>query len=120
MQDHVLPPFAIIPFVVLGIFLAVLYVIAWWKIFQKAGKPGWASIIPFYNAWVTCQIAGMSGWAFIGFFIPYINLVFGIIVTVLLAKNFGRGVGFMLGLIFLPFIFYLILGFGESKYIGPI
>ena len=104
--------------VLLTVALVVIYLMAMWKIFEKAGKPGWACIIPIYNTWVMCEIAGMPGWAFIGFFIPYINAIFSIVVTVMMAKNFDKGIGFILGLIFLPFIFLLILAFDDSKYVG--
>ncbi|MFI4911078.1 MAG: DUF5684 domain-containing protein [Sedimentisphaeraceae bacterium JB056] len=105
-------------FVILFALFAVIWIISTWKIFEKAGEPGWACIVPFYNLWVWCKVAGLPGWAFIGFLIPYVSAVMGLIVTILMAKNFGKGIGFMLGLIFLPFIFFLILAFGDSEYTG--
>lgn len=96
----------------------IVTLVSLWGIFEKAGEPGWACIVPFYNSWVWCKVAGMPGWVFIGFFIPYVGAVFSIVVTVLTGKCFGKGVGFILGLIFLPFIFLPILAFGNSEYCG--
>jgi len=86
--------------------------------FTKAGKPGWASIIPIYNAIVLLEIAGKPIWWIVLLFIPLVNFIVIIIVVIDLAKNFGKGTGFGLGLAFLPFIFYPILGFGDAKYRG--
>ena len=108
-----------IAYLILVIALYVLLIIADWKIFTKAGKPGWASLIPFYNLYVLFEIVGMNGWLFLLLCIPFVNIVMIIILLVKLAKAFGKGVGFTLGLIFLPNIFTLILGFGSAQYIGP-
>lgn len=104
--------------VFLLIWLAVVIVIiaGMWKVFTKAGQPGWACIIPIYNIYVLTQVAGKPGWWVILFFIPIVSIVMAIIVTAGVAKNFGKDVGFVLGLIFLPFIFYPILGFGSATY----
>jgi uncharacterized membrane protein YhaH (DUF805 family) len=102
----------------LVIYLAVVVVVlaGMWKVFVKAGKPGWAALIPFYNTYVFCEIGGKPGWWLILFFIPLVGLIFAIMVTAGVARNFGKGIGFLLGMIFLPFIFYLILGFGSARY----
>ncbi len=99
--------------------ILVLSIVACWKVFTKAGKPGWASIIPFYNIYVLLTIVGKPGWWLLLFFIPLVNLVIGIIVAIELAKCFGKGGGFAVGLILLPFIFMLILAFGSAKYVPP-
>lgn len=96
--------------------LILLIVIGMWKVFVKAGKPGWAAIIPIYNMIVLLEIVGKPIWWFILLFIPFVNLIIAIIVLVALARNFGKGVGFALGLLILPFIFYPILGFGDARY----
>lgn len=96
----------------------VLMIISLWKIFTKAGEPGWAAIIPIYNLIVLLKIAGKPIWWFLLFLIPFVNFVIAIIVTFSLAKNFGKGAGFAVGLIFLPFIFYPVLGFGGASYSG--
>ena len=100
--------------------VCVLLVVAQWKIFTKAGRPGWAALIPFYSTWVFYEIAWGSGAKMFLSLIPFVGFVFPLIANVKLAKSFGKGTGFGLGLIFLAPIFYLILGFGkDTEYIGP-
>jgi hypothetical protein len=94
----------------------LIVIVAWWKLFTKAGKPGWASIIPIYNMIVFLQIAKKPVWWIILYFIPVVNIVIGIIATAAFAKTFGKGTGFVVGLILLPFIFYPILAFGSAQY----
>ncbi len=89
-----------------------------WATFVKAGRPGWASIIPIYNGIVLIDIARKPLWWFLLMMIPFVGIIFAIIVMVAIARNFGRGGGFAIGLILLPFIFWPILGFGSSEYIG--
>lgn len=96
--------------------LIVLVVVGLWKLFSKAGKPGWAAIVPIYNTIVMIQMAGKPVWWIILLFIPVVSLVVSVLVMIGLAKNFGRGTGTVLGLIFLPMIFLLILGFGSAEY----
>jgi len=96
--------------------LIVLSIVALWKLFTKAGKPGWASIIPIYNNLVLIDIAGKPMWWFLLMFIPVVGIVISIMVLIGLAKNFGRGAGTVIGLIFLPLIFMLILAFGSAEY----
>lgn len=100
----------------------VLVIIAMWKVFTKAGKPGWASLIPVYNMVVMYQIVGLNPWLLLLYLIPFVNwiaaLVLSIMQNVKLAKAFGKSTGFAIGLIFLSPIFLLILGFGDAKYVG--
>ena len=103
---------------ILSLALAVLGIVAMWKIFEKAGKPGWAAIIPFYNIYVLFEITWGNGWKFLFLLIPIANIVFAIITMVKLAKAFGKGGGFAVGLIFLSIIFYCILAFDQSQYLG--
>jgi hypothetical protein len=98
--------------------LTILQIIATWLIYKKAGQPGWASIIPFYNFYVLSKIVGKPDWWLIWIFIPLANIVVGIWVINLLSKSFGKDVAFTLGLIFLSIIFYPILGFGNAEYQG--
>ena len=95
---------------------AVLMIASMWKIFTKAGKPGWAAIIPIYNLIVLLEIAGKPIWWFILMFIPFVNIVVFIMVLLSIARNFGKGVGFAIGMLLLPFIFYPMLGFGDARY----
>lgn len=103
---------------IIGLVIVVFFVVCWWKIFTKAGQPGWAIIIPFYNLYVMLKIAGKPGWWLVLFFIPLVNFVIMILMVVGIAQNFGKGTGFILGLIFLSIIFIPILAFGESTYVG--
>jgi uncharacterized protein DUF5684 len=97
----------------------ILMIAACWKIFTKAGQPGWAAIIPIYNWYILCKIVGRPGWWVILLLIPFINFIIGIILCIDLAKSFGKGVGFGIGLILLGVIFFPILGFGSAQYQGP-
>lgn len=108
-------PSSMVP-IVLIMGLGLLMIIGMWKMFIKAGEPGWASIIPLYNGIVMCRIAGKPEWWFLLFFVPFVGIVVSIIVAAGVAENFGKGTGFVIGLIFLPFIFYPILGFGDAQY----
>ena len=108
--------------------LAILFLVCQWKIFKKAGQPSWKSLIPIYNTYIYLKICGISAWFLIFFFLPLIPVeelqkVFTVISAIAsiyssykLAKAFGYGVGFTLGLIFLPFIFIPILAFNKSEY----
>lgn len=98
--------------------VGIIMIAALWRIFSKAGKPGWASIIPIYNAVVMLQVAGKPGWWVILMFIPVVNFIVGILAMIGLAQNFGKGTGFTIGLILLGPIFMLILGFGGAQYLG--
>lgn len=104
---------------ILYLLIIVLIVVANWKIYEKAGKPGWAALIPIYNIIVLLEIIGKPWWWIFLLFVPFANLVIAIWATNLLSISFGKGVGFTLGLIFLGFIFYPILGFGDAQYQGP-
>jgi uncharacterized membrane protein YhaH (DUF805 family) len=97
----------------------ILMIAALWKIFSKAGQPGWASIIPILNIYFICKIVGRPGWWVILMLIPFVNFIIWIILCIDLAKSFGKGAGFGIGLILLSFIFFPILGFGSAQYQGP-
>ena len=98
------------------VLLGLLNLIAMWKFFNKAGEPGWAILIPIYNLIVMLRIAGKPAWWFLLFMIPLVQIVVAIDVDVRTARRFGKGVGFGLGLLFLPVIFYPILAFGSATY----
>ena len=97
----------------------VLGIVALWKIFTKAGEEGWKSIIPIYNTIVLLKIVGRPAWWILLMLIPFVNFIVLVIVLNDLSKSFGHGIGFTLGLLFFSTIFYLILGFGSSRYVGP-
>ena len=108
-------------YVVIIIYLAIIVfeIAAMWKIFVKAGKPGWAAIIPIYNFIVLLEIVGKPLWWIVLFLIPFVNYIFLIWTINLLSLSFGKDTGFTLGLIFLGPIFIPILGFGKAEYKGP-
>jgi len=108
-------------YVIIIIYLAIIVfeIAAMWKIFVKAGKPGWAAIIPIYNFIVLLEIVGKPLWWIVLFLIPFVNFIFLIWTLNLLSLSFGKDTGFTLGLIFLSPIFIPILGFGKAEYKGP-
>jgi hypothetical protein len=95
----------------------VLMIAAMWKIFAKAGQPGWAAIIPIYNWIAWCKIVGRPAWWVLLLLICF--PIFFIILSIDLAKSFGKGVGFAVGLVLLSIIFFPILGFRSATYQGP-
>jgi len=97
----------------------LIVIIGQWKVYTKAGKPGWACIVPIYNVIVLLEIVGKPIWWIFLFLIPCVNIIFGIWTINLVSKSFGQGEGFTVGLIFLGFIFWPILGFGNYQYLGP-
>ena len=124
--------------IIFGSIFYILLIIAWWKLFTKAGVAGWKSIIPIYNVYKFCQIIGMSFWI-IYLVIPLVIGVVGAIINnqdvsntlssfyagfvdvytaILLGRAFNKGTGFKVGLVLLPNIFLLILGFNTDKYVG--
>ncbi len=122
--------------IILGIILItyILSVVGLWKMFQKAGKPGWPSLIPIYNTYILCEITGVSPWwlvicfgaGFITAFIPFlgflgsvVSVYFGVLLAISTARSFGKEDAYAIGIYLLPFVFYLIIGLGDSKYLGP-
>ena len=100
--------------------LALIAIIGLWKMFVKAGQPGWAVLIPIYNAYILLKIVGRPGWWLLLFLIPLVNIAIAIVVSIDVAKSFGQGALFGIILIFLlGGIGYLILGFGDYRYLGP-
>ena len=110
----------LIGFIIFFLALAVVRIIAMWKVFKKAGRGGWEAIVPFYNAWVLYEISGLKGWIIFFAFIPYIGtlatLVFTIIAYINLSRAFNKNDAYSIGLLFLPTIFFSILGFGKDEY----
>ena len=98
--------------------ICVIMIVSLWIIFKKAGKPGWAAIIPLYNVYMLYDISFGNGLFFLTSLIPVVNIVFLFILNYKLAKSFDKGIGYFLGLTFLSFIFYPLLAFSKSEYIG--
>ena len=98
--------------------LAVLNIAACWRIFTKAGEPGWTVLVPIYGSVKLLQISGRSGWWALAFLVPVFNIFPMVRLAFDLARVFGRGTGFALGLLFLPPIFTPLLAFGNAQYVG--
>jgi Family of unknown function (DUF5684) len=89
-----------------------------WKAFEKMGRKGWEGIVPFYNLYILLQIVGKPVWWIVLFFIPIVNIVVGVLLCIEVAKGFGKGTGFAVGLALLGFVFWPILGFGDARWQG--
>jgi hypothetical protein len=101
-----------------GLAIGIFVIACLWRIFTKAGEPGWASIVPIYNYYVILKIVGRPWWWLLLYLIPFVNIIILIIVMIDLAKAFGKSGAFAAGLIFLGFIFFPILAFGSATYQG--
>lgn len=99
--------------------VAIVVIIGWWKMFEKAGEPGWKAIIPIYNLVVLLKIVGRPVWWILLLLIPCVGFVVSVIVMIDLARSFGKGTGFGIGLFLLPPVFAVMLGFGDDRYLGP-
>jgi hypothetical protein len=123
MNLHLFSTSKIILASVIGLLIQILFLFvlitveSQWKIYKKAGKKGWASIIPIYNIIVLLEIVKKSIWWLVLLLIPFVNIVFAIWMTNLLSKRFGKNEGFTIGLILLPFIFYPLLGLSRTVYL---
>ena len=108
---------AVIGFImIISLALALPVIVGMWKVFTKAGKPGWAAIIPIYNVIVLLEVVGKPVWWIVLLLIPFVNIVISILLNLALAERFGKDGLYAVGLIFLPFIFLPMLGFGSSTY----
>jgi hypothetical protein len=110
---------ALIPLLI-SLAFSLFMIIAMWKVFAKAGQPGWGVIVPIYNIICMLNIAGKPIWWIILCFVPFVNIVVIILIYAAMAKAFGKGAGFVVGMILLPIIFWPILGFGSSEYQGAV
>ncbi|MBR3830588.1 MAG: signal peptidase I [Muribaculaceae bacterium] len=102
--------------IIIYLLVVVFGIICSWKIFSKAGREGWESLIPLWNIIVMFKIAKLSPWLILTLLIPIVNFIILIYLYIKLAKAFDKGVGFGLGLCFLSIIFFPILAFGDAKY----
>ncbi len=106
-------------FGILWLALVIPTIVGLWKVFEKAGKPGWGAVVPFYNYWLIIEIVGRPEWWLVLLFVPYASLVVLVILMIDLAKSFGRTTGFGVGLALLSPVFMPLLGFGSDTYGGP-
>ena len=119
-QDLTLAAVVLIMFALLMILVSVVMIITLWRIFTKAGKPGWASLVPIYNVVVMMEIVGRPQWWVVLMIIPIVNFVVAVIVTIEMAKAFGKSTGFGILMLFFPAIMYPILAFDSSQYVGQV
>lgn len=116
-----LGPTAVIIFSLIYVAVIVFEIAAYWKVFAKAGRPGWGAIIPIYNIYLLVKVAGRPGWWVILYIIPIVNIIIHLIVSLDVARNFGKGSGFgVVGLWLFSFVGFPILGFGSARYQGPL
>jgi len=108
-----------IGFMIFMLAIIIFFIAVQWKLYTKAGKPGWAAIIPIYNIIVLLEIVGRPIWWIILYLIPIVNFVIAIILLIDFAKSFGKGVGWAILSIFFGFITFPILAFGSATYQGP-
>ena len=101
-----------------SILIMAFFIIVYWIIFTKADEEGWKSLIPIYNVYILYKITWGNGLIFLLLLVPFVNFIVGIITINKLSKCFGHGLGFTLGLLFLPIIFLPLLAFGDSRYEG--
>jgi hypothetical protein len=104
--------------IILLIILLVLFIASFWRIYEKAGEPGWASIVPIYNIIVWMRIINKPWWWLLLFIIPLVGIIFSIWATNLLMKKFGKDELWTVGAIFIPFIIYPMLAWGNAEYQG--
>jgi hypothetical protein len=104
--------------VIVYLLFVIFYLAGFWRIFEKAGRPGWASLIPFYNFYVLTKIADRPVWYLFLLFFPFANIFAFCSICNGVSTKFGKNMGYTLGLIFLGFIFFPALGFGSAQYEG--
>ncbi|MBQ1846590.1 MAG: hypothetical protein II135_01165 [Clostridia bacterium] len=103
----------------IALVIYIVSVVALWKVFNKAGEPGWTAFIPIVNLYKTCKIADGNGWKFLLYIIPVVNIIYYVLVNIRFAKAFGKSTAFGIGLIFFNVLFVYILAFGSARYVGP-
>ena len=106
--------------IIVYVAIFVVLIAAGWKLFTKAGKPGWAVLIPIYNIIVMLEIVGKPVWWIVLLLIPLVSLVIAIILCIELAKCFGKSAGYGIGIALLGFIFIPMLAFGDAQYTAPV
>lgn len=118
-HSHILATEEIAIIAIVGSILA-LFLASLWKMFEKAGQPGWAALVPIYNAYIITQIAGKSGWLTVTLFLPIFNIIARVVLGMEVAKKFDRSTAFGLGLGFFPILFVPMLAFSRSEYMDAI
>jgi len=105
-----------LPVILVSLAIGVLMLVAVWKVFAKAGEPGWASLIPFYNTYVEFRMAGYNPWLFLLLLVPVVNIVLALLVSYKIGETFGKGPVFnIVWMVLFPVVGWLILGFGGAQ-----
>jgi len=113
LQEGTLGVAAVVP-----LLLFLIVIAGAWKVFTKANQPGWAAIIPIFNLYIMLKIGDNEWWWLLVLFVPILNLYAMYKIFAGVSRAFGQGIGFALGLWFLGFIFFPLLGFGDYRYQG--
>ncbi len=119
-NEDLLGTIFIVVFSIVILPITIMMVIALWKIFEKADKPGWAVLVPIYDLAVLFQIVGRPWWYIFLMLIPGAQIVLWGIVAINLARVFDKNWAFGLGIFLIPFIFVPILGLGKAVYMSPL
>lgn len=110
-----------VPVILISLATVVLLIVAAWKVFAKAGEPGWAAVVPFYNTYVEFRIAGFNPWLFLLLLVPVVGAVLALVVSYKVGETFGKGPLFnILWMVVFPVVGWLILGFGDAQYRKPV
>jgi len=102
--------------IILYLAIIIVAIAAQWKVFEKAGQPGWACLIPIYNIYIMTQIGKKPGWWVLMLLVPIANIVFAIMIIHSISEKFGKDAGFTVGLVLLGIVFWPILAFGDATY----
>jgi hypothetical protein len=100
--------------------LGAIMIISMWRLYTKAGRPGWASIVPFYNQIVMIKIIGRPLWWFAMMFVPFANIVFSVMIMLEFVKSYGKDTWFGVASLFFPYVIFPIMAFDKNiRYVGP-
>lgn len=116
--DDYLSNFNYVIYTLVSITIAIVVLIAKGMVFKKAEHQGWKILIPFYNRYIFYEIATGEGIMFLLSYVPIVSFIMRCYLSYKLSKAFGKDIGYTLGLIFFPQLFYCMLGFGSAEYIG--
>ena len=101
---------------IISLALVILLLVSYWRMFQKAGQPGWKAIVPLYNGYTLTSLVFSSGWFFLLAIVPIANIVFYCMLCTRLAKAYGKGTGFGVLTIFFPYVCFPILAFSSTSF----
>jgi len=103
----------------ISLIVFVVLVVSGWQMYAKARQPGWVSVIPVLNVLGLLKMIGKPYWWALLYLVPVVNVAMHFVVAVLVARSFGKGFLFGVGLFFLPIVFLPMIGLGDARYVGP-